>query len=158
MKTPLLSSRGFSLVEVVLALGIAAFALITIMALLPAGLGASKDSIAQTEAMNLAIGVVADLRQTPCATAILNSNSALSAVSPRYGINLTQASTTLYLDANGNSSTALAPSSHYKVLVTLNQPAGALHTSTYGNVQFIWPAAAPTSASSISVFVALDRN
>ncbi len=160
MTTRQISMRGFSLVEVVLALAVAAFALITIMALLPAGLGASKDSSEQTEAMNLAIGVVSDLRQTPTAIAIQDSGAALTSVSPRYGIDVTKSATTLFLDSNGNSSTTLAASSRYKVLVNLTQPTSAsgTHTSTYGNVQFIWPAEAPTSANSISVFVALDRN
>jgi uncharacterized protein (TIGR02598 family) len=158
MKSRAFSISGFSLVEVVLALAVSAFALITIMALLPAGLGASKDSSAQTEAMNLAIGVVSDLRQTPTALAIADSSSALTSVSPRYGIDVTKAATTLYLDSNGNSSTALTAASHYKVMVNLTQPSTGVHTSTYGNVQFVWPAEAPTSANSISVFVALDRN
>ncbi len=84
----------------------------------------------------------------------------LSSLSPRYKIDVTKASNTVYLDANGNYSTAITPSSHYKVLVSLTQPTSTpgLHTSTYGNVQFIWPPEAPANASSISVFVALDRN
>jgi len=163
MTTHGIFTRGFSLVEVVLALAVSAFALITIMALLPAGLGASKDSSAQTEAMNLAIGVVSDLRQAPNAAAVTDAvaagNSAtINSKSPRYQIDVMQPSTTLYLDSNGNSSTALTAASHYKVVVSLTAPTGTLRTSTYGNVQFIWPAEAPTAANSISVFVALDRN
>jgi uncharacterized protein (TIGR02598 family) len=157
MKSRPTSLRGFSLVEVVLALAVASFALITIMALLPAGLGASKDSSAQTEAMNLAIGVVSDLRQTPTALAVANTSS-LTPVSPRYAIDVTKPATTLYLDSNGNYSTALTAASHYKVMVNLTAPTGTLRTSTYGDVQLIWPAEAPTAANSISVFVALDRN
>lgn len=158
MKTTLRHAGGFSLVEVVLALGIAVFALITIMALLPAGLGASKASSAQTEAMNLATGIVADLRQTPSALAIANSNSSLTSLSPRYGIDVTKAATTLYLDPSGNASTTLTAASRYKVVVALTPPAGGQRTATFGNIQFIWPAAAPTAANSLSVFVALDRN
>lgn len=158
MKTHPSPTRGFSLVEVVLALAIAAFSLITIMALLPAGLGADKASIEQTEAVNFATSIVADLRQTPTAAQVSASNSTLTYNSPRYGINVAQSTTTtLYLDAGGNSSTAVVTGSRYKVAVTLNPPSSG-HTATFGTIVVSWPPAAIIPSNTVSTFIALDRN
>lgn len=71
------SAAAFSLVEVVLALGIVAFAFVGVLALLPAGLKASRDASAQTEASNLATAIAADLRRAPVTP---------NATSPRFAI------------------------------------------------------------------------
>jgi type II secretory pathway pseudopilin PulG len=55
---------GFSLVEVVLALGIVAFALLSIMALLPAGISTNKVSTEEMHATDLLSLLTADLRNT----------------------------------------------------------------------------------------------
>ena len=158
MKTKHCLKEGFSLVEIVIALGVTAFALITILGLLPAGIGANQSSIQQTEAVDLATGIVADLRQTPSVTAIAGSGGGLSSLSPRYGIDVTKSSATLYLDVSGNSSTTLVASSRYKVVVTLTQPPTGERNATDGIVTLSWPAAAPTTMNSVSTFIALDRN
>jgi uncharacterized protein (TIGR02598 family) len=159
MKKNLSSTEGFSLVEVVLALGISAFALIIILGLLSAGLGANQVSMQQTEAINLAAAVVADLRQTPTTAAIAASGGSLTAVSPRYNINVTLASPpAFYLDESGNYSATLVAAAHYKVVVTLTQPLSGQRISTYGDINIGWPAAANPPLNSISTFIALDRN
>lgn len=56
---------GFSLIEVTLALGIAAFALVPIVALLPVGLKSAGNSFDESRAVNLLNAVVADRRATP---------------------------------------------------------------------------------------------
>jgi uncharacterized protein (TIGR02598 family) len=58
------SSRGFSLVEVVLAVGIVAFALLSILALLPLGLQANRVSSQATRTECLLTALEADLRNT----------------------------------------------------------------------------------------------
>lgn len=140
-------AAGFSLVEVSLALGIAAFALIAIFGLLPVGLDSTQDSIQQSVATNLATAIVADLRQAPAGA---------NASSPRYGVDVGQASTTLYLDDGGEP----VPQSQarFKVTVKLASPAPNSRRATSGNVSIAWPAGAADPASSVSVFVALDRN
>jgi len=160
MKCRSSSRQGFSLVEVVLALGITVFALITIMALFPVGLGANRVSIQQTEAINLATAIVADLRQTPTATAIAASGSpaALTTLSPLYGIDVTKSSITFYLDPSGASSTTLASASRYKVNISLTQPTAGNRNATYGTIVVSWPAAASAAANSVSSFIAVDRN
>ena len=57
-------SRGFSLVEVTLAIGVAAFCLIVMLGLLPAGLNANRDGAEQTVATGLVAAVAADLRSS----------------------------------------------------------------------------------------------
>ena len=54
--------RGFSLVEVVLALGIAAFALLVIVGLLPVGLQMAGESEDESRAVNILSSVTADRR------------------------------------------------------------------------------------------------
>jgi uncharacterized protein (TIGR02598 family) len=60
---------AFSLVEVTLALGVAAFALVAIFGLLPVGLNSNQASIEQTTATSLATRISADLRKPVSATA-----------------------------------------------------------------------------------------
>jgi hypothetical protein len=58
------STPAFSLVEVALALGVAAFCLIAILGLLPAGLNTNQTSTRQTTANGILSSIVADLRGT----------------------------------------------------------------------------------------------
>jgi uncharacterized protein (TIGR02598 family) len=61
--------RAFSLVEVVIALGICTFAMLTIVALLPLGVSTNRISVEETQASGLLTGLEADLRNThPLAT------------------------------------------------------------------------------------------
>ena len=60
-----LSVSGFSLVEVTLALGIAAFCLLTVFALIPVAALTNRNATSQTAATNIMAAVVADLRATP---------------------------------------------------------------------------------------------
>src|SRR5580765_5027525 len=57
--------RGFSLVEVTLALGVTAFCLITLLGMLPLGLQIHQASSSQTAAASVLSSVAADLRVTP---------------------------------------------------------------------------------------------
>ncbi len=58
-------SRAFSLVEVILALGIATFGILVIVALLPVGIQSTKDSLEETGAVNVLSEVIADRQATP---------------------------------------------------------------------------------------------
>jgi uncharacterized protein (TIGR02598 family) len=58
-------SEAFSLVEVVVALGIATFGILVIAALLPVGIKSTKDSVEETKAINVMSEVIADRRATP---------------------------------------------------------------------------------------------
>lgn len=54
--------KGFSLVEVVMALGICGFCIVAIMGLLPTGIMANRDAVEQTAAAGMAAAVLADMR------------------------------------------------------------------------------------------------
>jgi uncharacterized protein (TIGR02598 family) len=62
MKRFLKPASAFSLVEVTLALGVAAFCLITVFGLIPVGLKTQQTSIQQTIANNITSEVIGDLR------------------------------------------------------------------------------------------------
>src|SRR5438477_7816618 len=57
-------TAGFSLVEVTLALGIAAFCLLTVFALIPVAALTNRNATSQTAAANIMAAVIADLRAT----------------------------------------------------------------------------------------------
>lgn len=59
------STRGFSLIEVVLALGIAAFAIVVIVGLLPVGLKLTRESEDESRAVNILSAIIADRQATP---------------------------------------------------------------------------------------------
>lgn len=61
------SGNGFSLIEVVLALGIVAFAMLTVIAFLPIGIKSNQISTDETRAANILTLLEADLR-TPSTT------------------------------------------------------------------------------------------
>jgi uncharacterized protein (TIGR02598 family) len=73
------SSSAFSLVEIVIAIGIAAFCLVAMLGLIPTGMKSVKSATEQTAATAVLQEIVTDLRSTPP-----GSNT-----SPRLGIALT---------------------------------------------------------------------
>jgi len=58
-------ARGFSLVELTLALGVAAFCLIAVFGLVPVGVQTNRNATSQTTATNILSGVIADIRASP---------------------------------------------------------------------------------------------
>ena len=58
-------TSAFSLVEVTLALGVAAFCLIAVFGLMPVGVQTNRNATSQMAATNIIAAVVADLRATP---------------------------------------------------------------------------------------------
>ncbi len=155
------SSSAFSLVEVTLALGIAAFCLIAIFGLMPVGVQTNRNATSQTAATNIIAAVVSDLRATPKPPAINTS--------VQYRITFGTAKT-LYFDSAGecsidvDGSTAVDGSSlspplqtRYRLNITFPlSPTGL----SYADVKLTWPAAAtPANASgSVETFAAFDRN
>jgi type II secretory pathway pseudopilin PulG len=152
---------AFSLVEVVLALGVAAFSLIAVFALLPVGVQTNRNAISQTAATGIVASVIADLRATPKPPA-LNTSSQYQIV---FGT-----SKTLYFDGTGQCSTDLAGSikpdgtawsptlqTRYQLNITFPWNSGLAYGA---DLKVTWPAAPiPANASgSTEVFAAFDRN
>jgi uncharacterized protein (TIGR02598 family) len=148
------TNLGFSLVEVTLALGVAAVALLAVFALLPIGLQTNRNAGEQTAAPRILAAISADLRATPrTATA-----------SQLFGItipaNSTAATSDLFFTTEGQFSSSITADSRYHVTITfIPNPAGTA-AATFANLKMTWPAGAQpgTAAGSVEHFVALARN
>jgi uncharacterized protein (TIGR02598 family) len=143
------TAAAFSLVEVTLALGIAAFCLIAVFGLMPVGVQTNRNATSQTAATNIMAAVVADLRATP------KTSGTWTGTSSQFNIAL-GTDTRLYFDGAGQASISLGTDSRYQLNVTF-PTAGYL---TYADLKVTWPAAAtPTNAGgSVEMFAAFDRN
>src|SRR5438067_9062442 len=94
---------SFSLVEVTLALGVAAVSLLVIFSLLPIGLQTNQRSIEQTASVDILSAVAADLRAAP-----LTAPRGGATTSTQFGINVpaggSTGSTTLFFNSAGQAS------------------------------------------------------
>jgi uncharacterized protein (TIGR02598 family) len=160
------SIEGFSLVEVVLALGVTIFCLIALFGLLSVGLRSNRTTIEQTGATAILSAVSADLYATP-----QTSPPGAAATSLQFKIGIpanpvTSATpvTTLYFPANGALSTNASPAnSAFRLTVTPVIPGGSnngTRTATFLDLTVSWPAAATTAnaAGTVETFVSLNRN
>src|SRR3954465_6023900 len=107
MKLRSRSIAAFSLVEVTLAMGIAAFCLIAVFGLIPVGVQTNRNATSQTVATNIMAAVVADLRATPKA----NNTSSQFAIT--FGM-----PATLYFDSSGQFATLPGTNSRYQLDLT----------------------------------------
>ena len=143
--------NAFSLVELTLALGIAAFCLLAVFGLMPAGVQTNRNATSQTRATNIAAAIVADLRGTPRA----NTRS------PQFGIAF-GTNTTLYFDSSGQFTTLLDANSRYRLSVTWNATGGCSTALPCADVRVSWPApadpATTTPSGSVETLAAFDRN
>jgi hypothetical protein len=158
---------AFSLVELAFAVGIASFALITILALLPAGISANQTSVEETEATGLMAGIIADLRSTSQPTSAAQAGPFLS---PRYQIPIPRATgaaktvDTLFLTEDGSlSGTAInttanpALNPHFRVFLNFYPPGTSSTSSavvglgpTRVRVLVTWPALSDPQVSTTS--------
>jgi uncharacterized protein (TIGR02598 family) len=145
---------GFSLVEVTLALGVAAFCLLAVFGLLPIGLRTQQTAIEQTAATRIISAAISDLRSTTRAA----TASALFSI----GIpaNTVSSSSTLYFDTEGHVSPAISATSRHRLTITFTPNSTAGRGATFVHLLVTWPAAARISdaTGSAETFVALDRN
>ena len=161
-------TRAFSLVEVVLALGVATIGLLILSALIPAGLTANRLSRDEITAMNLCLGLEADLKETPTT----------ASASPLYQVPIPAANfvtnATLY-DLYSTTSavsygTTADATSIYRFTVSLTGPTvGPTNGPVLANILVTWPPAikpvAPPGASTptnvvgaVNVDVMINRN
>ena len=150
---------AFSLVEVTLALGVAAFSLLVIFSLLPIGLQTNQRAIEQTASADILSAVAADLRGTPVTNPRGNA-----ATSSQFGISIPAAgstgTTTLFFNSVGNFATSPQPDSRYRVTINFPSNGGGGKMATFAVVKVTWPAAAAitNAQGSAEMFVAFDRN
>jgi uncharacterized protein (TIGR02598 family) len=172
-------ASAFSLIEVTLALGVAAVALIAIFGLLVTGAQTSHTAMEQSASSDILTAVAADLRATP-----KTSPPGQAATSLQYKINIpanpvaAATNSTLYFTSEGECSTSLSsftpcdlsapiPSPapplqvRYRLTVTFSPNGSGTRTATFVDLKMTWPAAANpanVNTSSAEAFVALDRN
>lgn len=150
---------GFTLVEVTLALGVAAFSLLAIFSLLPIGLQINQRSVEQTASVDILSAVTADLRATPA-----TNPRGGDATSTQFGISIPPAggtgTTTLFFNSAGQSATPQQADSRYRVTVTFVSNGGGSKTATFADLKSTWPAAASiaNARGSTEMFAAFDRN
>ena len=158
------SRAGFSLVEVVLSLGIVVFCLTALTGLLIVGISGNKASGSETAATTILAGVVADLRTTSTS---LTTSPLYSITIPAVPMAASGTTTSLYVTADGAKVSSGLTSSTYLVTVTFLSPGGYTVASsartcsaTLATISVSWPAGVPaTSATgSVKTFIALDRN
>jgi len=163
MKRPA-KRRGFSLTEVVIALGIVGFCIVAILGLLVTGLNSSRDSLNDTAIAAAARQVMSSLHQ-PYFPGIAPGAEAATAANP-LGAKATLG--TVYFDVNGkrmqdadgadirDRAVALSLGAIYQCTVTVRGDARALGPDpmeTEGNslldveLEFQWPPPPPGSAA-----------
>ena len=163
--------QGFSLVELTLAIGVAAFCLLAVFGLLPVAQSSHQTASEQTVANGLTSEIISDLRATHKTT------PPTAQVSPRFGLTIGASSgpssaETLFFrdgaDVIGPPDTPAVgadPLPRYRATVVLTPPASGRRATT-GRILVTWPAmadpvpgSAPTKYNgSLETFVALDRN
>src|SRR5207249_1287362 len=155
---------AFSLVELTLALGIAAFCLIAVFGLMPIGVQTNRNATSQTAATNIVAAVTADLRAVP------KTPGTWTGTSLQFCIPL-GTSTPLYFDSAGRCSSDLAGSTNpcgtpwvppLQTRYRLNITFPTTGNLTYAGLKVTWPApvdpATTTPSGSVELFAAFDRN
>jgi type II secretory pathway pseudopilin PulG len=174
--------RGFSLVELTLAIGVAAFCFIAVFGLIPVGVQTNRNSTSETQATTIIALAIADLRATQIGAQFgspmfgffpipTDPTSPPQFVAPDFvpcSGNPPQTSSTSqvkYIDSVGQSSTSFnASTSRYRLIVTFvkNTTATSTTGALYVHLKVTWPAAidpcAVTPSGSVEMFAALDRN
>ncbi len=144
MKTPTATPSGFSLVEVVLALGIFAFCVVAIVGLLGVALGATRSVANETAAVNVAESIYGawQAQSDPARPlTVTNMFTNLPALAQ-------SGSQTLYFDGNGvqvQSAAEAALQADYEV-TTASAPAAQTVFSTL-QLRFKWPAGEATNSA-----------
>lgn len=159
-------SRGFSLVEVVLALGVAAFALMAVLGLLSVAINSGKEAADDTMLVSMSNNLLATWRGKPFAEIPLESNPAAN-LPPG-----TTVTTDIYFDENGvrlmdaagndlERAPALAAGAIYKCKTKIQ---GDVPTATGAQVNllrielcFQWPAMAPIPPNQKTVHASIAR-
>ena len=152
-------NSGFSLIEVAMAIGVAAFSLVAIGGLVPVGVNSSQSAASQTGATSLMGAVVSDLRSSVTAS----PTPAAAPKSPYFGFPITSGTTTLYVDESNTFAATLAglPTARFRVTVSnVFNPTAPDRSASREYVLITWPAGAlPANATGhMESIVALDRN
>jgi uncharacterized protein (TIGR02598 family) len=157
MKRPLLKAAAFSLVEVTLALGVAAFCLVAVLGLLPTGLKTQQASIQQTTANSIISQIFSDLRADVRLPPGLASHEADGGFQPPLHGHWLQRLTpdTLYFTQEGKPVNSGQDTAVFKATITYNQLPPTGNTSL-ASITVRWPAQG-VRAGSVTTLVAVNR-
>jgi uncharacterized protein (TIGR02598 family) len=162
MKLSRPAAAGFSMVEMVIALGVAAFALLAVMGMLPAGLKVQQASIQQTTANEIMAAILNDLR----ADVVLPPGQASKETDSGFGLHghWAQVATpdTLYFTNDGSQTGSVnqtGPGAVFRAKITYLFPPTA--TTSVANVIITWPAevdpATGAPAGLVETYIAVNR-
>jgi type II secretory pathway pseudopilin PulG len=145
-------SQGFSLVEVVLALGIVTFVIVALIGLLPVGLRQASDSEKETRAVNILGAIAADRASSPAA-----SNSTVYQIPA------------LTLPGNGASSNSFGvketgeyvgsdfSEAHYRISYVLRPPSTGNLDPWRIFFRVAWPAGETNAPSTVETIISLTQ-
>jgi hypothetical protein len=159
MKRPSHATAAFSLIEVVLALGVAAFCLIAIFGMLPVSLKTQQTSIDQTIASNIITEIIGDLRaafRKPGNSASGQFGIELKKFPP--GLGQKYAPDPIYFALDGTQQNGSA-GAVFKATIIYFSTTDA--TSTLATITISWPAAQSDLSKvsgSVQTLAVIDRN
>ncbi|SDT94863.1 Verru_Chthon cassette protein B [Verrucomicrobium sp. GAS474] len=135
-------SPAFSLIEVLFALGIATLAVVAILALLPAGLQSTRDSLQESEALNILSELIADRKATPLTAAsalyaLPALTNAMAPVSASFGVR------------DDHRTTARFEQARWRVSYTFTPPPKGTLQPYLARFRISWPAASTANAESV---------
>jgi uncharacterized protein (TIGR02598 family) len=136
---------GFSLVEVVLAIGIVSFALLTIIGLLTISLSASRGAAEDTNLALMSPTVASVLNAQGFTSVMANTAYAATAATPAYYFDINNEMTR---DGNGNPISTPNANSIYACTITRRTPVLFQATSNivYLQLKFTWPLTASANS------------
>jgi type II secretory pathway pseudopilin PulG len=132
--------RAFSLIEVVLSLGVVSFALLALIGLLPAGLGVQKSSLNESRS----IQVLSQIAQAMQAIRRDEGSGVLEFPSPLGGLNVAPGAVELSLASDGTLSNNSTDSRGTIFIEQLPAPAGSPGLLP-AYISVAWPASAKRS-------------
>lgn len=145
---------AFSLVEIVLALGIMAFAIVGIMGLFPVALRSAQEAQRETHAALIARKIFSDLRSSPAGDTFIATNSNLLASQPRFSLSNASTTSVQYTAEGRPVGPGQDPIFLATVTVSPDTPSDGL-ARIEATVEA--PASAPASSRSKYTFVTLMR-
>jgi hypothetical protein len=140
---------AFSLIEVVLALGVATFAIVVIVALLPVGLQSSRDTVEESSALNILSSLVADRRATP-----FTSSSGIYQLSAL--TNLVSTTNTFGI-GDHNQAVANLNQASYRIVCVFTPPTAGTLNPYVGHFTASWPALNTNSPACVEAVVSFPQ-
>ncbi len=164
MKRTPQETDGFSLVEITLAMGVAAFCLLAILGLLPTALKTQRASVQQTTASEILSEAAADLRASVRYPPGLESQLNDQQRTLRGHLARVGTPDTLYFTNEGWQTGGLtpdAPPADAVFRLTLSYLRPPTETTALANIKVTWPAqvdpATRTPEGSVETFIAINR-